>query len=68
VFNKKEIKKKKKLKKNSSGWGGGGGGGGAKLKNAPLLCQTEFHPVLTPSFLFPQRLHCCYIYFHCSYM
>ncbi len=31
-----------------------------------LLCQTEFHPVLTPSFLFPDHLHCCYIYFHCS--
>jgi hypothetical protein len=27
-----------------------------------FLCQTEFHPVLTPSFLFPERLHCCYIY------
>jgi hypothetical protein len=33
-----------------------------------FLCQTEFHPVLIPSFLFPERLHCCYIYFHCSYM
>ncbi len=33
-----------------------------------LLCQTEFHPVLTLSFLFPEPLHCCYIYFHCSYM
>ncbi len=20
------------------------------------------------SFLFPERLHCCYIYFHCSYL
>jgi hypothetical protein len=20
------------------------------------------------SFLFPERLHCCYMYFHCSYL
>ncbi len=33
-----------------------------------FLCQTEFHPVFIPSFLFPDRLHCCCIYFHCSYM
>jgi hypothetical protein len=32
-------------------------------------CQTEFHPVLNKSFLFPPDcLHCCYIYFHCSYL
>ncbi len=44
-------------------------GSGVKLRNAPFfLCQTEFHPVLTPCFLFPERLHSCYIYFHCSYM
>ncbi len=30
-----------------------------------FLCQTEFHPVLSPSFL--ERLHCCYIYLHCFY-
>jgi hypothetical protein len=29
-----------------------------------FLCRTEFHP----SFLFPERLHSCYIYFHCSRM
>jgi hypothetical protein len=33
-----------------------------------FLCQTEFHPVLIPYFHFPERLHCCYIYFHYSYM
>jgi len=42
--------------------------GGSNSEMNHFLCQTEFHPVLTPSFLFPERLHCCYIYFCCSYM
>jgi len=35
-----------------------------------FVVKTEFHPVLTSSFLFPERLHscCCCIYFHCSYL
>jgi len=33
-----------------------------------LLCQTEFHLFLTPSFLFLECFHYCYLYFHCSYM
>jgi hypothetical protein len=33
-----------------------------------FLCETEFYPILTPSFLFLEGLHCCYIYFHCSHM
>jgi hypothetical protein len=45
-----------------------GEGSNSEMQNT-LFGQTEFHPVLTPSFLFlPERLHCCcYIYFHCSY-
>jgi hypothetical protein len=42
--------------------------GGSNWKMHHFLCQTEFYPVLTPSFLFPERLRCYYIYFHCSYM
>ncbi len=42
--------------------------GGSNSEMRHFLCQTEFHPFLTPSFLFPERLHCCYTYFHCSYM
>ncbi len=33
-----------------------------------FLYETEFHPVLTLSFFFPERHHYCYIYFHCFYM
>jgi hypothetical protein len=46
------------------GWGG-------QTERCTTFCaklQTEFHPVLTPSFRFPRRLHSCYIYFHCSHM
>jgi hypothetical protein len=42
--------------------------GGSNSEMHHFLCQTEFHLVLTPSFIFPERLNCCYIYFHCFYM
>jgi hypothetical protein len=42
--------------------------GGSNSDMHHFLCQTEFHPVFTPSFLFPERLRCCDIYCHCSYM
>jgi len=61
---KKPAKKYINLKK-----GGGRGGGGSNSEEMHhFLCETEFHPILTPSFLFLERLHCCYIYFHCSHM
>ncbi len=42
--------------------------GGSNSEMQHFFCQTEFHPVLNKSFLFPERLHCCYIYFHCSHL
>jgi hypothetical protein len=40
------------------------------LLNAITVTQTSFGGKLSfiPSFLVPERLHCCYIYFHCSYL
>ncbi len=37
-------------------------------KCTTFLCQTQFDLVLTPSFFFIECFHCCYIYFHYSYM
>jgi len=45
-----------------------GGGATQKCTNFLWWKTDEFHFVLTPSFLFPERLHCCCIYFHCSYL
>jgi hypothetical protein len=42
--------------------------GGPNSEMRHFLCQIEFHPILTPSFLFLEHLHYCYIYFHYSYM
>jgi hypothetical protein len=43
--------------------------GGVSNSEIPhFLCQTEFHPVLTPSFVFHGCLHWCWVYFRCSYM
>ncbi len=41
---------------------------GVKLRNAPLFVPNWVSSGFDPSFLFPERLHCCYIHFHCSYM
>jgi hypothetical protein len=39
-----------------------------KLRNAPFFAPNSVSSgFVPPSFLFPERLHCCYIYFHCSY-
>jgi hypothetical protein len=37
---------------------------GVKLRKPSILMVPEFHL----SFFFPERLHCCYIDFHCSYL
>ncbi len=39
------------------------------MQNHPYTSSSIFRPCFwTQSFLFPERFHCCYIYFHCSYM
>ncbi len=58
-----EIKKKPAKQYTSIQWVGG-----SNSEMHHFLCQTEFHPVLKKSFLFPERLHCCYICYHCSYL
>jgi hypothetical protein len=47
-----------------------GRGGDVKLRKAPFLVyfKPQFHPVLIPSFLSPELLQRCYMYFHCSYL
>ncbi len=40
------------------------GGGGVKLRKPSILIVPEW----TVSFFFPERLHYCYIDFHCSYL
>jgi hypothetical protein len=37
---------------------------GVELTKPSILMAPEFHPV----FLFSERLHCCYIDFHCAYL
>jgi hypothetical protein len=41
-----------------------------KMIGTQTSCFTNFGRKLSfiLSFLFPDRLHCCYIYFHCSYL
>jgi hypothetical protein len=41
---------------------------GVKLRNAPLFVPNWVWSDFEPSFLFPERFHCFYIYFHYSYM
>jgi hypothetical protein len=44
------------------------------VQNEIIETQTDFSTnfggklSFIMSFLFPERLHCCYIYFHCSYL
>jgi hypothetical protein len=59
-----EIKKKPAKKYISIQWGGGEGEWGETQKTINFGSKLSF--IL--SFLFPERLHCCYIYFHCSYL
>jgi len=40
----------------------------AKKKLGIQRCETQKTINFHLSFLFPRRLHCCYIYFHCSYL
>jgi hypothetical protein len=39
---------------------------GVKLRTAPFLLGGKLSFIL--SFLFPERLQCCYMYFHCSHV
>ncbi len=40
---------------------------GETQKCTHSLCWTGVSSCFDPCFLFPERLHCCHIYFHCSY-
>jgi hypothetical protein len=58
-----EIKKTKISKKSILAFKGGGRGGETQ-KTTSFGGKLSF--IL--SFIFPERLQCCYIYFHCSYL
>ncbi len=62
------VRFKKYMQKSTSAFNMGAGGPTQRCTTFCAKLQTEFHPVLTPSFRFPRGLHSCYIYFHCSHM
>jgi len=59
------VRLKKNLQKSTLTFNAGAGGrGGGNSENHQFWWFLSF----TLSFFFPERLHCCYIDFHCSYL